>query len=410
MIRLIGGCLLLFVGAGGLYASSLYQKADEVITQVGTAEQVPKEEAAQTKPLTILLMGTDYREETQSMNTDVMMGIALNPKTKSATVVSLPRDLEMEPEGFRAHKANFFYPHFYAENKETAFGKSKDLYGEFFGLPFDYMVTIDFEGFVKAIDELGGLTLDVDMDMRYVDEADGTNIDLKQGTQLLSGKETLDFIRYRKSNRGTEESSDYERNRRQQQVLDAIVGKLGTVDGAAKLGQLLEAVGSEMKTDIPADQIKNMIKTYYSIKRENIKYMPLEGEWVSPFVEVEENKLQEARDALRKEAGLPVSSVEEKNEGPGKTGETGDSDSSRTEGPAVERTDAPERTGTWIEEDTGSDSREPDGPDSSRAGDAEDSVYRESTDTDLSSQPGEEIGSPDDSSDLSPSLESGISR
>lgn len=299
--------IVLLVATVALYANSLYQTANDVIDKIGTPEMVPVTSSAKVKPLTFLLLGVDSRPETGSINSDVIMGITLNPQTKSATVVSVPRDLEMEPKGLPSRKANYYFPYFHNQDQQTAFAKSKELYSDFFQVPIDYMVTIDFMGFQKAIDELGGLTINVDMDMRYVDEEDGTNINLKKGVQQLNGKQTLDFVRYRKSNRGTEESSDFERNKRQQQVLDQMIGKLATVGGLTKLGDIMEAVGSQMKTDIPASQIRDMMKTYYNIDRQNVKYMPIDGEWVSPFVLADEESLSKARAALRQEAGLPDS-------------------------------------------------------------------------------------------------------
>ena len=104
-------------------------------------------------------------------------------------------------------------------------------HSEFFDVPIDYVVEIDFKAFEDIIDAFGGITVDVDMDMRYVDPTDGTNINLKKGRQLLDGKQALDFVRYRKSNDGTAESSDFERNMRQQQVISALVAKIKSIDG-----------------------------------------------------------------------------------------------------------------------------------------------------------------------------------
>ncbi|GIP36165.1 LCP family protein [Paenibacillus sp. J2TS4] len=307
----LGLAIVSLIVAAGVYANYIIQKANDVIDDVGVKESVPPEQSAKIKPLTIMLMGIDHRKETGSLNTDVIMVVSLNPERKSATVVSIPRDVQLTPDNLPHRKANYYYPHFYLQDKETVFAKTKELFSDYLEVPIDYILTIDFNGFVKAIDELGGLTLDVDMDMCYKDSYDGTDINLKKGTQLLNGKQTLDFVRYRKSSNScsvrTAESSDVERNMRQQQVLDKMFGKLKSFSGITKVGQLIEAVGEEMKSDIPASQIRDFIEKYYNIDRNNINYVHLEGDWISPYIIVKDEELEEAKAALKAELGLEAS-------------------------------------------------------------------------------------------------------
>ncbi|WP_068607696.1 LCP family protein [Paenibacillus swuensis] len=300
-----GIVLLLVILGTGVYAGYLYSKADAMLDNMAvnnggdsSSDEKPKPKPANLKPMTILLAGIDHREKTGSMNSDVLMAISLNPKMKSATVVSIPRDLELSPEGLSNRKANYYFPHFYLKDKDTAFAKTKEVFEDVVDLPMDHMVTIDFEGFEEIVDELGGLTIDVDMDMRYVDTWDGTNIDLKQGVQHLNGKETLDFVRYRKSNRGTEPSTDGERNERQQQVLGKLLDKMASVDGVAKFGSMMDIMGKHVKTDLSSGQLKDFIQTYMGVHKEDINFVHLEGDWVSPYIVVKPEDLDAAHDAL----------------------------------------------------------------------------------------------------------------
>ena len=310
--------LLALVVFAGAFAAFLYYKAERAIDRIGVPDPEPEpaaeakppspsapvEPEPKAKPLTILLMGLDYRKETRSMNTDVIMVAALNPERRSATIVSLPRDLLLKPPGLPERKANYYFPYFYNQDRESAFRKTKEVFADYLQIPIDHMATIDFQGFVKVVDELGGLTIDVDMDMRYVDKEDGTNIDLKKGVQTLTGKQTLDFVRYRHSNTpGVGESSDFARNQRQQQVLDQMLGKLKSAGGILKLGQIIDAVGDSLKTDIPSSQIRELIKTYFGIERENVRFLPMTGVWKSPYVIVDEEQLLAVRQALRSELG-----------------------------------------------------------------------------------------------------------
>ena len=271
--------------------------------------EVAPNESVKVKPVAIILLGFDTRKETGSLNSDVMMVAAFNPKTKSATVVSIPRDSKIELDGYKARKANAYYARFYSAaksdglDKKSAERKAKQdirkMFGEFFDIPLNYTATINFQGFADVVDALGGIDVDVDMDMHYVDNADGTNIDLTKGHQKLNGDKALDFVRYRKSNDGKNMSSDFDRNQRESQVLGEIADKLKSFSSVTKIAGVIRAVGSNMRMDIPSGEVENMISTYFGISRSDITFIPLEGTWKSPYVRLDENKLQSAKAALQ---------------------------------------------------------------------------------------------------------------
>lgn len=295
---------LLIAGAlcGLGYAAYLFIKFDKMLDHAsdGTSDKVQEESSpVKERPMSILLLGLDTRKQTGSLNTDVIMVATLNPQTKSATIVSIPRDTYLKPEGYRARKVNAFYAVSVSEDKEHASDNMKKIIGDYLGISIDYTAIINFKAFEDMVDELGGVEVDVDMDMRYRDRADGTNINLKKGLQTLDGKNALDFVRYRKSNLGTASSSDFERNDRQQRVLAAVVDELKSFGGALKLGGIFDAIGENMTTDIPKSQLKSFIKTYVGISNDHIEYIPLEGEWQSPFTYIKPESLDHAKQSLQ---------------------------------------------------------------------------------------------------------------
>ena len=307
----------------GTYAAYIYHKANEAIESMAapstsskpsttqgaipgaTPGAIDKQKGEGLQPMTFMITGVDSRDGSDgSMNTDVMMLVALNPQTNAATIVSIPRDLEVKAGEFSAHKINYFYPYYYNQDRTTAITNAKVFYSELFGVPLDYMAVIDFQGFVQVVDELGGLKLDVDMDMKYIDNEDGTDINLVQGYQELDGKNALDFVRYRKSNRGTAESSDLARNQRQQQVIKQLVDKLGSFNGLANLGDILEIIGGNVKSDIPADTLRSWIKSFRELKPDQIEFIHLDGEWQSPYIVPKEEDLKAAILAFKNRVGL----------------------------------------------------------------------------------------------------------
>ncbi|UVI32799.1 LCP family protein [Paenibacillus spongiae] len=321
VVLVVLGSTLIGVGA---YAGYLYQKADNAIrniaadpqpTQDGqednTANQEEADKADELKPMTFLLAGVDSREGSGgTMNSDVLMVASYNPAAHSASLLSIPRDLRIESEEGRAHKANYYYAHYSIEDKTTALANTKQMFSELLDIPITHMVTVDFDGVRQIVDTVGGLDIDVDMDMKYIDRADGTNIDLKKGYQHLDGKQVLDFVRYRKSNQGTGESSDSDRNVRQQQVLQQLLDKLASFEGAAQWGKVLDIVGQNMKTDIPEAELKDWIMNYKDMKPNQITFQQVESVWDSPYMYVNEQQFKDALTKLRTEAGIVSESSE----------------------------------------------------------------------------------------------------
>lgn len=301
---------VLMVLGSGIYLVYLYMQLDNALNEMSVndpAEEIPMEERASQKPMVLLLLGLDTREETKSLNTDVIMAMVLNPKTKKATLLSIPRDLYMKPDGYKAQKANAFYSisRRYGEDKPGGpDGLVKTMFGQLLDVPIDYLTVINFQTFEDVIDELGGIEVNVDMDMCYIDTADGTEIHLNKGIQELDGERALGFVRYRHSTNKcggerTEESSDLERNERQQKVLSAMLDKMTSIGGLLKLDDIFKAVGKNVKTDIPKSQLKAFLTTYATLKKEDIEFVSLEGEWRSPYIQVADADMNAAIHMLK---------------------------------------------------------------------------------------------------------------
>lgn len=303
--------ILLIVAAVLVY---LVVKADKAVDQISEVEDsevvIPAEESVKKKAVAMLLMGIDSRSHGGGLNTDVMMVAAFNPNSGTTTIVTIPRDSRIDIDGYRARKANSFYADFYMNalsekklKKEQAYSDAKQevrkVMSKLFDIDIKYTAVINFQGFSDVVDALGGVDVNVDMDMKYKDSADGTNINLKKGQQLLDGDKALDFVRYRKSNNGKNMSSDFERNARQSQVIGALTDKMKSLSGASKVGSVIEAVGNNLTMDMPSKEIKNMITTYFGMNRSDITFIPLEGDWKSPYVYLNDAKLNEARAALQ---------------------------------------------------------------------------------------------------------------
>lgn len=322
VVKTIWSLFAVIIVGVGIYAGYLYYKADAAIQRISSSvktlpafQPTPADEMTAPipdpgiKPMMIMLAGIDSREGADGMmNTDVLMLVSYNPDTRSASLLSIPRDLLIKSESSRSRKANYYYAHYYIKDKSEAIPTTKQFFSELFDLPIDYMVVVDFNALRKTVDALGGLQIDVEMDMKYKDSADGTNIDLRKGLQTLDGQHVLDYVRYRKSNQGTRESSDFARNERQQQVIKQILDKLGAFNGISQWGTILDIIGENVTSDIPESVLRQWILNFPKLKPNQMESLQMESVWKSPFVYVKQDDLADALAALRKEAGLSTDS------------------------------------------------------------------------------------------------------
>jgi anionic cell wall polymer biosynthesis LytR-Cps2A-Psr (LCP) family protein len=118
------------------------------------------------------------------------------------------------------------------------------------GLPLDYYVIIEFEGLMQLVDALGGLRVDVEMDMDRDDNAGNLHIHLKKGMQLLSGREVVQYARYRDP-----KLADLGRMPRQQKVLRLLLQEMMKAEHRRKLPELARIMSESVRTNLALDQL-----------------------------------------------------------------------------------------------------------------------------------------------------------
>ncbi|WP_211745460.1 LCP family protein [Paenibacillus sp. Marseille-Q4541] len=291
----------------------LYMLFNNVI-DTGNNSPVAAEDSAKVKPLTMLILGTDYREETKTHLTDVVMVASMNPKTDSVTLVSLPRDTLIKLDGYSQRKLNSYYPRFKTAEKESGVKAEEEMrvmLSKYLDVNIDYVTVLNFKGFTDAVDALGGVDVNATQNMCYNDTADGTKINITKGPQHLDGDEALDYVRYRKSNCDpqTPASDDFSRNQRQNEVLHSMLDQMKSLGGVTKIGKVVNAVSDNMTTTVESEQMKNFIAAYWDMSKENVNFVPVTGTWNSPYVYINEGELSKAKEALAQElAGNHISS------------------------------------------------------------------------------------------------------
>ena len=231
---------------------------------INPAEPPAVQGANTSQRLTFLLLGVDQRPDDPSpLRTDTMIVVTIQPETNQVGMISLPRDLFVPIPGFD-----------YSGKITTAFtigelnrypgggaALAKKTVSEFLGYPIDYYVKINFDGFVQAIDAIGGVDVVVantihDEEYPTIDYGYQT-FHIEAGPQHLDGETALKYVRSRHG----AGNDDFQRTKRQQQVLLAVKDKLveNKLLTPVRLLDLFRVVSNAVDHDIPATTLPNLM-------------------------------------------------------------------------------------------------------------------------------------------------------
>jgi LCP family protein required for cell wall assembly len=216
--------------------------------------------------ITVLLLGLDRRpsEGTEPTRSDTMLLLTLDPVTKTAGVLSIPRDLWVAiPDGqggFFEDRINTAYRYGgLSHYPGGAMQAARDTIAHTFpSIHIDYVAVLDMAAFVRVIDTLGGVDLPIPQGFRYhervsLDDRDGVLPAFQAGLEHMTGARALYYVRYREDAEG-----DLGRIRRQQQVLLAVAGQLLRADALAHAPQLWGQLRDAIETDLPTYRIPGL--------------------------------------------------------------------------------------------------------------------------------------------------------
>jgi LCP family protein required for cell wall assembly len=191
-----------------------------------------------------ILLGSDERPYEGGHRTDTMSILSLDPNNGRATLISIPRDLYVYIPGWRVDRINTADvrggPDWVAQTI---------LYN--FGIEIHYWVRINFSGFTTAIDLLGGI--DVESTGYLYDRCGNRQYSFGPGVHHMDGYTALCYVRMRYA------SSDFDRLRRQQEVIQAIFRKVLSLNGLSRVPELYSQFNSLMETNIGLDNILPLI-------------------------------------------------------------------------------------------------------------------------------------------------------
>jgi len=225
-------------------------------------------------PVNILLLGVDQRacEDTGgAWRTDTMILVGLDPDRKSVSVLSFPRDLWVHIPTVGENRLNA--AHFFGDAYNYPGGGpalAKRTIQSNFGVPVHYYIRVNFDGFRKIVDALGGIDITVEepiWDDRYpTDDCGYQTIRFDVGEYHMDGEQALQYARSRHY------TSDFSRIRRQQQVLLAIYEKATSLEVIPRLPELWAAKGDAIQTDLSFLDVLKLARLGMQIDKKNIRF------------------------------------------------------------------------------------------------------------------------------------------
>jgi len=194
-------------------------------------EAKPTHEILGIDQLSVLIIGTDEYLEYDPGRSDTIIWAYLDFRNETVDILSIPRDMVI----WIPKRTPDFDKICHAYSYGGADLVKRAVEG-FIGVKIDQVVKVDYSGFVDIIDTLDGVTIDVEKDMNYDDRRGNLHIHITKGLQVLDGRESLNYVRFRHDRKG-----DLGRIERQQKFLTALkkkglkFGQIGNIDGIARI-------------------------------------------------------------------------------------------------------------------------------------------------------------------------------
>jgi LCP family protein required for cell wall assembly len=275
--------ILLYIGsiADALsHNNKLQNKVERVLAQTHGGE-----------PENILIIGSDKRasEPEDPGRSDTTLLLRLDPEKNAIALMSIPRDLKVEIPGFGTEKFNAAYT--YGGPKLTL-----QVVKELTGLPINHVVNVDYLGFVRAVDAIDCVYVDVDR--RYYHSNVGVppseeyaEINVQPGYQLLCGKKALQYVRYRHTD------TDLVRAARQQDFLSAARQRVPIDQLVLGRNELIDIFTKYTTSDISDTQtMLEVLKLFVASRNAEIKEVHFPAELGPSFVYATPEAIGEAVD------------------------------------------------------------------------------------------------------------------
>ena len=211
--------------------------------------------------ITFLLLGVDTNDVSKGgSRTDTMMVCKVDKSTGKISILSIPRDTRTRIRG-RQQEEKINHAHAYG-GPELSVKAVKDL----LGIDLEYYVKVDYQIVKEFVDLIGGVEVDVPVDMKQYN--------IKKGVQVLDGEKALKFLRFRKGY----SDQDLGRIRAQQQFIKAAAKQTLKLSNIGKLPQMIKSYYNNVETNIPLDVILKFAANAKDFDVDGMQMATLPGE------------------------------------------------------------------------------------------------------------------------------------
>ena len=234
--------------------------------------------------LNILLIGAD--EQGGGHNTDTLITVSIDPVTKQVAMFSIPRDTVDLPvpsgparnvwgRSYRGKINSFFVQNrgrsdlWPGNDRTRGYNALKAMIGELYDLDVKYFVEVNFNGFKKVVNAVGGVTINVQVPV--VDDSFPGSTGRSQRLYIPSGIQHMDGDQALRYARSRHTSTDFDRGARQQRVLLSLREQADPQALIPRLPELVAALKKAIRTDIPLDQIDKLLGLASQIDTANIR-------------------------------------------------------------------------------------------------------------------------------------------
>jgi LCP family protein required for cell wall assembly len=224
-----------------------------------------------TGRINVLVLGVDAGVNGQRTNewtrSDVNMVVSVDPITKDAAVVSIPRDTRVFIPGKIAAYSKMGHAHAYGGPALAI-----ETVEQFLDIEIDYYVRVDFEAFKQAVDALGGVDMDIPVEGEYSDPAQNLYIKLEKGPAHLDGEKALELVRYRGYG-----NADIGRIEMQDLFLRALAKKASSLSNVLKIPSLYQRLEPYFRTDLTLQEVAKLGEIGRGIDPDSVKMAMVPG-------------------------------------------------------------------------------------------------------------------------------------
>lgn len=227
-----------------------------------------------TRPVNILIMGIDEVPEAEANSDEIFAGrsdtmvlVQVNPDTQSVSLLSIPRDTQVEFPG-RRQVSKINHANWIGGPRLAADVVSYNLGN----VEVDRYIRFSTDAFQELVDLLGGVEVFVPKPMQYEDQTQKLFIDLEQGWQVLNGAEAEQFARFR-----NDENGDIGRVQRQQVLIRALRDRLTNPTVIAKIPQIIQLLQSKIDTNLTPEEMLALATFALDIDQDDLHMVMLPG-------------------------------------------------------------------------------------------------------------------------------------